>query len=63
MARGDEISERSVEAKFLVRQITEQLYSGNPDITELIKMRIKVGQLLAELIDIAKKERKVKKIK
>jgi len=54
----DPITEKSVNASFYVRQIGNQMYGPDPDIPQMIKMKKKVNKLLAELIGIAKENKK-----
>ncbi len=56
----DKITEKSTEARFLIREMTEHIrdVKWEFDLGELLKSKRKVNKLLAQLIGIADKERK-----
>lgn len=56
----DEITKRSTEARFLIREMTEHIrdVKWEFNLGELLKSKRKVNKLLAQLIGIADKERK-----
>ncbi len=56
----DKITEKSTEARFLIREMTEHIrdVKWEFDLGELLKSKRKVNKLLAQLINIADKERK-----
>lgn len=56
----DEITKRSTEARFLIREMIEHIrdVKWEFDLGELLKSKRKVNKLLAQLIGIADKERK-----
>ena len=57
---ADEITEKSIEAKFLLQEMVEHIRDVRWEFNkgELIKSKRKVNKLLAQLITEAEKERK-----
>ncbi|KKN28307.1 hypothetical protein LCGC14_0855440 [marine sediment metagenome] len=57
---ADEITEKSIEAKFMIREMVEHIRDVRWEFNkgELIKSKRKVNKLLAQLITEAEKERK-----
>ena len=56
----DEITKKSTEARFLIREMTEHIQDAKWEFNlgELLKSKRKVNKLLAQLINLADKERK-----
>jgi len=56
----DEINKRGLEARFLIREMTEHIddVKWEFNLGELLKSKRKVNKLLAQLINIADKGRK-----
>ncbi len=56
----DEITKKSTEARFLIREMTEHIWDAEWEFNkgELINSKRKVNKLLAQLINAAEKERK-----
>lgn len=56
----DEITEKSIEAKFLLQEMVEHIRDVNWEFNtgELIKTKRKINKLIAQLITAAEKERK-----
>lgn len=56
----DEITEKSIEAKFLLREMVENIRDVNWEFNkgELIRTKRKINKSIAQLITAAEKERK-----